>query len=195
MTAHRNGHVRGARGYPRAVSVTLQTVRYAKHHRTYYAARETAREDAVNGLPLAGFGQRAAGFCIDFVLISVLRKLGEDLWAIHVPHGWERHTLANVPHLLDLIVLILYFSVTLYLGRGQTIGKRLARTRVISLTHERLTPWQSLERAIGYGASFLELGFGFVQFFLNRNRQCAHDRLAETIVADVRKSPPSAKPD
>ena len=118
----------------------------------------------------------------------MVRKLWEYLWQKYVPHGWEQHTLANLPHLLDLIVLILYFSLALYLGRGQTIGKRIARTRVISLTHERVSLWQSLERAIGYGASFLELGFGFVQFFLNRNRQCAHDRLAETVVVDVSKS-------
>ena len=159
---------------------------YKKHHQTYYVARETAREDEVNGLPLASFAQRAAGFGIDFVLVSVLRKLGKYLWENYVPNSWERHTLADLPHLLDLILLILYFSAALYLGRGQTFGKRIARTRVISLTHERMTVWQSLERAIGYGASFLELGFGFIQFFLNRNRQCAHDRLAETVVVDVR---------
>jgi hypothetical protein len=29
-------------------------------------------------------------------------------------------------------------------------------------------------------------GFGFVQFWLNRNRMCVHDRIAETIVVDIR---------
>lgn len=154
-------------------------------NRTYYVARETAREDAIDGLPLAGFWQRAVGFSIDFILISMVRKPVGYFWRSCVPHGWQHHTLTNLPHLLDLLVLILYFSWALYLGRGQTIGKRIARTRVISLTHERVSLWQSLERAVGYGASFLELGFGFVQFFLNRNRQCAHDRLAETVVVDV----------
>lgn len=33
----------------------------------------------------------------------------------------------------------------------------------------------------------LELGLGFLQFFWDRNRMCAQDRLAETIVIDVRK--------
>jgi uncharacterized RDD family membrane protein YckC len=158
---------------------------YRKHEGTYFIARETAREDAIDGLLLASFWQRAAGFSIDFVLISMVRKPVGSLWKAYVPHDWQHHTLANLPHLLDLPVLIVYFSLALYLGGGQTIGKRIARTRVISLTHERVSLWQSLERAIGYGASFLELGFGFVQFFLNRNRQCAHDRLAETVVVDV----------
>ena len=44
--------------------------------------------------------------------------------------------------------------------------------------------WQSLERALGYGASFLEGGFGFLQYFIHRNRQTVHDRIAETIVVD-----------
>jgi hypothetical protein len=47
--------------------------------------------------------------------------------------------------------------------------------------------WQSIERGLGYGAAVLELGLGFLQFFWDRNRMCAQDRLAETIVIDVRK--------
>jgi uncharacterized RDD family membrane protein YckC len=170
-------------------------LKHRKHDQTYYVARETAREDAIDGLPLASFWQRAAGFSIDFVLISMIRKPAGYIWKIYAPHDWQLHTLVNLPHLLDLIVLILYFSLALYLGRGQTIGKRIARTRVISLTQERVSLWQSLERAIGYGASFLELGFGFVQFFLNRNRQCAHDRLAETVVVDMSGSSPVVRVD
>jgi len=155
---------------------------------TFYRARETAREDEIDGLQLATFSRRAAGFGIDFVLVSLLRKPVEFLWQNYIPHQWERHTLLNLPHMLDVIVLILYFCIALYIGNGQTVGKRAMRTRVISLTHQRITLWQALERALGYGASFLEGGFGFAQFFLQRNRQCAHDRLAETIVIDAGKS-------
>ena len=154
----------------------------------YFQARETLREDQVNGLPLARFGQRAAGFCIDLFLVSLLRKPVEMLWQVYVPHDWESHTLFDFVHVRSLLVLVTYFSLALFFGNGQTIGKWVARTRVISLTHERISLWQSAERALGYGASFLELGFGFIQFFINRNRQCAHDRLAQTIVIDVRVS-------
>jgi len=47
-----------------------------------------------------------------------------------------------------------------------------------------------VERALGYSASTLEAGFGFFQFFTARNRQCVHDRIAETIV--VVDEPPSS---
>jgi uncharacterized RDD family membrane protein YckC len=151
----------------------------------YFRARETAREDEIDGQPLAPFRRRAAGFIIDFALISLLRKPAEALWASHAQFEWERHTLINIPHLLDAVILVLYFALALYVGNGKTIGKGLMRIQVISLTHERITFLQALERALGYGASFLEAGFGFAQFFLQRNRQCAHDRLAETVVIDT----------
>jgi uncharacterized RDD family membrane protein YckC len=50
-------------------------------------------------------------------------------------------------------VLVIYFALALYIGNGQTIGKRIMGTRVISLTHRRMTLWQSTERALGYAAS------------------------------------------
>jgi len=43
--------------------------------------------------------------------------------------------------------------------------------------------WHSVERALGYAASTLELGFGFLQYFIHPNRRTVHDRIAETIVA------------
>jgi hypothetical protein len=94
---------------------------------TYYRARETAREDAIDGVPLATFSRRAAGFAIDFLLVSILRKPVEFLWDSHVPYEWERHTLINPVHVLDVTVLILYFCLALYVGSGQTLGKRLMR--------------------------------------------------------------------
>jgi hypothetical protein len=57
----------------------------------------------------------------------------------------------------------------------------------VSLTRERLGVGQSLERALGYGAAVLEFGLGFLQYFWSENPMCAQDRLAETIVVDLRK--------
>ena len=61
------------------------------------------------------------------------------------------------------------------------------KIRVISLVHERLTLWHSIERSLGYGASILEGGFGFMLYFIHPNRQTVHDRIAETIVIKVAK--------
>lgn len=138
-------------------------------------------------MPLANFHRRAVGFGIDFFLVFLARMLIETAWQHYMPHGWEQHTRVDLIHVRSLTVLVFYFALALYFGKGQTVGKWIAGTKVISLTHRRVTLWQAVERALGYGASFLELGFGFMQFFFDRNRQCVHDRIAETIVADVRK--------
>jgi uncharacterized RDD family membrane protein YckC len=65
---------------------------------------------------------------------------------------------------------------------------------VVSLNHERLSLWHAIERALGYAASSLEAGFGFLQYFTHPNRQTVHDRIAETIVVVTpRPAKPSAR--
>ena len=81
-----------------------------------------------------------------------------------------------------LLFLVLFFGLSVYLGNGRTIGKRMMGIRVISIVHHRMGLWHSIERALGYGASALEFGFGFVQYFIHPNRRTVHDRMAETIV-------------
>ena len=59
---------------------------------------------------------------------------------------WDFHEAGNI------VVAILYWGSASYLGNGQTPGKWIARTRAVSLTSTRMGVWQSLERALGYGA-------------------------------------------
>lgn len=82
----------------------------------------------------------------------------------------------------DVVVPVLYFGILLWTGKGRTPGKRIMKIRVVSLMHRHITFWHAVERALGYGAAALELGFGFFQFFIHPYRRCAQDRLAETIV-------------
>jgi hypothetical protein len=96
---------------------------------------------------------------------------------------WDFHEAGN------LVVMVLYLALSNYFGNGRTPGKWAAGTRAVSLTRDRLTLWQSIERALGYGAAVLEAGLGFLQFFWSENRMCAQDRLAETIVIDTRQLP------
>jgi uncharacterized RDD family membrane protein YckC len=154
--------------------------------RRHFHAHETMRQQALEGVLLASFWQRALGYLIDLVVAVVLWFPLEVAWRRYVLHeqdikiAWDFHEVGN------LVVMLLYFGLANYFGNGRTLGKWVARTRAVSLTHERLTLWQSIERGLGYGAAVLEGGVGFAQFFWDKNRQCAQDRLAETIVVDVR---------
>jgi uncharacterized RDD family membrane protein YckC len=92
--------------------------------------------------------------------------------------------------------LLAYFGVFVRITNGYTPGKRLMRIRIVSLEHARVSRWQGMERALGYGASALEGGFGFIQYFFYKNHTCTHDRIAETIVVQEppKKKLPAAKP-
>ena len=105
---------------------------------------------------------------------------GMNLQIINIEGNEVIHVAATV------VVPVLYCGVLLWAGKGRTPGKRLLRIRVVSLAHRHITFWHAVERALGYGAAALELGFGFVQFFIHPYRRCAQDRLAETIVVTER---------
>jgi len=124
-----------------------------------YAPHATQRMESLAGLPLASFKARAGAFLMDMVLVLlayipvmvVIRWLAAGRnWHANIDVKWDFYELSNV------IFLILYFGLMLFWGNGRTPGKRLVGIRAVSLVHERITFWQSMERALGYGASMLE---------------------------------------
>jgi uncharacterized RDD family membrane protein YckC len=162
----------------------------------FYDAANADRMILLTGVRLASFGRRGVALLIDFLLAGFL-FLGLSIAAIaiikHVPALSEWSAARNVNTRLgffngwySVVYLVIFFGLSLYWGHGQTVGKRLLGIRVVSLRHDRLSLWHCTERALGYGASTLELGFGFIQYFIHPNRQTVHDRIAETIVIDER---------
>ncbi|MDX5345833.1 MAG: RDD family protein [Hymenobacteraceae bacterium] len=89
--------------------------------------------------------------------------------------------------LVFLSIQVLYFGFTTYHCNGYTLGKKLMKIRVVSVREKKLNLWQSIERAMGYTASILEFGVGFMQYFSNPNHCTVHDRIAETIVIKAKK--------
>jgi hypothetical protein len=77
----------------------------------------------------------------------------------------------------------LYFTVMLSWWKGQTIGKRLVRVRVLRLDGGPITWWVAFERAGGYAAGLATGFLGFLQVFWDANRQAIHDRIVGTVVA------------
>jgi len=152
-----------------------------------FQIHETERMRALEGLPLATLWQRVLGFLIDLFLAVLLWIPLEYSWRHYlmretkVDLRWSFHEAGNI------VIMLLYWAVGNYWGNGRTPGKWAVQTRAMSLTSDRLGTWQSVERALGYGAAVLEGGLGFAQFFWDRNRMCAQDRLAETVVVDVRR--------
>ena len=76
----------------------------------------------------------------------------------------------------------LYLTIMLSWWRGQTIGKRVMKIRVLRLDGEPITWWAAFERAGGYAAGIATGLLGFAQVFWDSNRQAIHDRIAGTVV-------------
>jgi uncharacterized RDD family membrane protein YckC len=156
-----------------------------------FNAHETERMQALQGVTLASFKSRGGAFIIDFLLAfgafliilipgaKLAAKMGFAVPDVNLQFDFE--------HWYSILFLVAFFSVATYWGNGKTPGKWIFGIRVVSLTHERMSLWPSIERALGYGASFLEFGFGFFQYFTHPNRRTVHDRIAETIVVRDRK--------
>ena len=76
----------------------------------------------------------------------------------------------------------LYMTVMLSWWKGQTLGKRLLRIRVLRLDGQPITWWVAFERAGGYAAGFATGLLGFAQIYWDSNRQAIHDRIVGTVV-------------
>ncbi len=139
-------------------------------------------------MPLASFISRVAAFAVDFLISGILFMLVMYfLIPIIVRLNWvelEADAVLNfsLKNWYSLVFVVIYFGLFTYFSNGRTPGKRLFGIRIVSLVHERMSLWHSFERALGYGASALEFGFGFIQYFIHPNRRTVHDRIAETIV-------------
>ena len=145
----------------------------------------------LHGLHLASFKSRAVAFIMDFLIAAIvcvpILMFGAKLLQNYGFVKEDLHLEFDYEHWYSIIPLVAYFSLSIYFGNGKTLGKRLMGIRVVSVAHEKISFWHAVERALGYGASFLELGFGFLQYFIDSNRRTVHDRIAETIVIQDRK--------
>ena len=147
---------------------------------------------------LATFWQRAFAILIDFVVIivlfiiviNVIEFLGLHLKTVNIKGIHEIEIKADGVSEAGLACLkigfasipTIYFTLLSYFTRGKTLGKWIMHIRIVSIYHPKISFWHCLERALGYAASTLEAGLGFLQIFWNPNRMCLHDRIAETIV-------------
>ena len=78
----------------------------------------------------------------------------------------------------------LYMTVILSWWKGQTVGKRAMRIRVVRLDGGPITWWVAFERVGGYAAGFATGLLGFAQVWWDANRQTIHDRIVGTVVVN-----------
>ena len=175
----------------------------------YYDASKIMHSNQLEGLELADFTRRFFALLIDlFALVIILYVIGTilDYFGLinfglkigfisnktnsiipEVNNGTQINVSEFLKIICKLLIPVLYFGLITFFTNGYTFGKRILRIRIVSTNHKHLTLWHSIERSLGYYASSLEFGFGFLQYFIDYNRRTVHDRIAETIVIKVKK--------
>ena len=153
---------------------------------------------------LASFPSRILAFILDAVCIIVTyilfqvvsQLLGFDIRHItvsgftHIEFEAEKigPTGRVIIKCLLIVIPTMYFTLMTYFMNGQTVGKKILGIRIMSVYHHRIGFWHCLERSLGYAASTLEFGLGFIQATWNINRMTLHDKIGETIVAKQKRS-------
>ncbi len=106
--------------------------------RNHFHAMETAREHLLAGTLLASFWQRLLGYFVDLLIAVVLWFPVEWSWKFYVLHQRDIHMTWDFHEAGNVVVMLLYWGFGNYFGNGRTPGKWVARTRIVSLTSERM---------------------------------------------------------
>jgi uncharacterized RDD family membrane protein YckC len=147
---------------------------------------------------LASIWKRSLAFFIDWIiilllyfgLIVILSFCHVNITSVTAESIFDVEIESNISNTFYIVLLkfvfgflpMLYFTFSFFLLKGRTVGKYIFRIRVISLHHEKLGLWHSLERSLGYFASAVEFGLGYMQALWNPNRMSLHDKIGETVV-------------
>lgn len=118
---------------------------------------------------LADFGTRFAAYFIDNVILFFVNIfLGIFIYV-------------EVLFLISLLASAAYF--TYFFGTtGQTPGKKVMKIKVITVDGSPLTYNTGFMRWIGYYASAITIGIGFLWILKDENNQGFEDKIAKTYV-------------
>lgn len=133
---------------------------------------------------LAGFVSRLAAFLIDLLIVTIVVTVtnGVSLWfgrTLDLPQRTHYVLLGATMLFTGLFILVYY--VGFVAAAGQTPGKRIMGTRIITVSGEPLTVGRALRRFIGYFLS-LPLFWGYLMVLVNDRRRAFHDKFAGTYV-------------
>ncbi|MFF5174030.1 RDD family protein [Micromonospora sp. NPDC000089] len=165
------------------------------------------------GLPLAGFGDRLVAVLVDSLILSAvalvfavpaffaflalatpeLAGTGPDGTPTGDPFtGFLLPLLALEAGLFLVMLGLTYlYYVELTLRRGQTIGKRVAKVKIVPIDPTRALDRKALAKrwlaqhvgaALVPGLSYVD---GLWQLWDKPHQQCLHDKFADTVVVKV----------
>lgn len=131
--------------------------------------------------PLATVAIRAAAFGFDFALFNAFRALLGLLALPEIELGSGGRLLTE--GIVTVVYLFGYLCILPAATQGRTLGKLLLGIRIVRLDGQPLTVRNLFVRNwLGYIASGLLMGLGYLWAFGNARRQTWHDLALGTVV-------------
>ena len=150
---------------------------------------------------IAGIKRRFFALILDILLLGVLGEaiifplenslnldIDELVESVHEqmqgPHGPAIASLFLVGMSIALQVALWSFYFIVFLGKcGQTPGKKLLGIKALR-SDGKIMGYKvaAIRCLIGYTLSCLTFGLGFIWALLDKNNQCLHDKIADTLV-------------
>lgn len=146
---------------------------------------------SVPSLPIAGLGLRIVAFILDGIVVVGLVMLffavgfaqaavqGDDPpdWSIWLGLGITASAVFPFTPILFFV---------LWAWRSQSLGQMAVGLIVTTPSGYRLSVRRAALRAILWPISILPLGVGMLPIFFDRERRSLHDRIAGTVVRELR---------
>ncbi|HVO99921.1 MAG TPA: RDD family protein [Bryobacteraceae bacterium] len=144
------------------------------------------------GLPLAGPVSRMLALIVDMAVVMAIAKIAEQLLA---PLGFLGKDISDAVRIVAYFVISLtYMALAEWLWRGQTVGKRLLRLRVVDAGGLKLEPSQVIVRNLMRFIDALPAFYlvGGISCLASGKRQRLGDVAAGTVVI---RAPKLVRPD
>jgi uncharacterized RDD family membrane protein YckC len=143
-------------------------------------------------LPLAGPVSRMLAFVVDILVVMTISSIADKLLGSLGVFGRDFSEAIKV--VAFFLISLLYMALSEWLWRGQTVGKRLLRLRVVDAGGLKLEPSQVIVRNLMRFIDALPVLYlvGGIACLANRHRQRLGDLAAGTAVI---RAPKVARPD
>ena len=193
----RRGDVAGARPAPVGEAPVVETDAVARPDNPY-ASPEAARASVsltAAGQRLASRSRRLAAAMVDGVIaLAILLPVIATLFMVEASAGAgaDPSPALGLGVLLSVVLLIAFavYQISLLIRRGQTLGKKYLKIRIVNHDDGRLPPWSKV-----FGVRYLVNGLigQFVPFYaildaafiFGAEQRCIHDYLAGTKVVEA----------
>lgn len=85
------------------------------------------------------------------------------------------------------LIFFAYIISSWIIFKGQTFGQFVMKTRIVSDKDEDISILQAISRLLGFIASNIMVGIGFLTIFVTKDKKCLHDMTSQSRVIDLNK--------